>query len=57
MTEVQQNCIVVAITLAKTERIKSIAKLRVRLRDHNFSDNDIEAAIQAWAAKVKGSKQ
>lgn len=53
MTDVQYTCLRVAVTLAKTEQIKKVAKLRERLRDHNFDDGDIEAALTHWAKQQK----
>jgi hypothetical protein len=53
MTDLQFTCLRVAVTLAKTEQIKKVAKLRERLRDHNFDDGDIDAALTHWAKQAK----
>lgn len=55
MTEVQFTCLKVAVTLAKTEQIGKVAKLKERLRDHNFSDGDIQAALAFWAKHERKS--
>lgn len=53
MTDLQATCVRVAITLAKTERIKSLSALKCRLRDHNFSEDDIDTALREWARRAK----
>lgn len=53
MTELQTTCIRVAVTLARTEQIKTLAKLKARLRDHNFSETDIDAALSEWARRER----
>lgn len=53
MTDVQYTCLRVAVTLAKTEQIKKADKLKQRLRDHNFSDDDITAALAFWAKQER----
>lgn len=53
MTEVQFTCLKVAVTLAKTEQIKKVGKLKERLRDHNFSDDDIQTALAFWAKQER----
>ena len=52
MTELQYTCLRVAVALARSEEIKKASLLKQRLLDHNFSQDDIDAALKFWADRA-----
>lgn len=51
-----EDCLHAAVTLAKSEQIRSVRALRSRLTQYGFSAIEIKSALGKWAQYLKEHK-